>query len=96
MTYIAKLKADIPVRNEDPHGQYEMGRYIGRRHSLSEASSEEVFTVVIGDSPDPTISHDPNTITYISSEATHAVDESIIHKCKSINGKPCLRPKHAN
>jgi hypothetical protein len=70
--------------------------YIGQRHPFGGSRSKEVFTVNIGDSPYPTISHDPNTITDRTSAATHSVNESIIHTRKSINGKPCLHPKHPN
>ena len=87
------VQADIAVRDKDPHDYPEMGRDIDERHSFSEVSSKEVGTVNIGDSSDSAISHDPDTLTYDSSEATHAFDEGVLRHLEHIHAQPCVHAR---
>jgi WD40 repeat protein len=91
-----KVQAEISVRDEDPDGHHEMGCYIVSSHPASEASSTEVLAFNSGTSPGPTIGYDPDTITYNTSAATHAVDEVTICHCKPIDGEPYARTKPPN
>jgi WD40 repeat protein len=87
-----KVQAEILVFDKEPHGHHEMAGDIVGRYLLSEASSKKVHAVNVGDSSDPTIGYDPDTITYDTSAATHAVDEGIYDR-ESFDHQPCVRPK---